>query len=925
VLNRPGDGWKRADGFETHQLKRAGSFALNRLAVVQDKQEAKMLRYAFTIFTSAFLLFQVQPLIGRFVLPWFGGGPSIWTTCMLFFQLVLLAGYLYSHLLSTRVGVRSQVVIHISILALSLLFLPIIPSEAWKPTSEQAPSWQILWLLLATVGGPYFMLSTTGPLLQRWFSRTSPGESPYRLYALSNVGSLLALLSYPFVFEPWMRLRQQAMNWTIAYLVFAGLVAWCATRLWQQLGDQTEESMRAIETMDAQTEGSEGRSPRWWQMSLWLGLSACGSVMLLATTNQLCIDVATVPFLWVLPLSIYLLTFILCFDSPRWYDRRVFGLMLLITAPAACWVLRQAADAAMLEQIAIYSATLFACCMTCHGELVRSKPHPRYLTHFFLLVSAGGALGGLFVAIIATQLFLGYWEYHIGLAASVLLTLLAWCSQRVWLDKITPIFGVWVIASGAQIAAIIFFLHEPLTKGLESSELSFVYGIYSLSLLVGLVLTVALEKKRWPLNWVWSVFSLLQMAWLGIYMQWHIPELLTTRAHVQIALGITVPTLFSLLALWIITSRSERGQQTSIRVFLAVSVSLYLGAFWYLKWFEPWQIQVVAGAFVVALVTEGVMQRLRSAAAQSWGFWLWMPIASLLGLLSFELIDVIKDDDYDIAHVSRNFYGILKVRYNEAFDDDNDEFGSRYSLAHGQIMHGFQYTDDYWKLQPTTYYGHDSGIGLAIRLSTSLAESTDQHPMRMGIVGLGTGSLAAYGRSGDHFRFYEINPDVLALSGKYFTYLSDSAADTQVVLGDARIAMERELAAGQSQQFDVLAIDAFSSDAIPVHLLTTECAQIYRQHLRPGGILALHVSNRFLDLGPVARGLADSLQWEAFQIENEDDDSIGVYGSTWILITDNKDITTNKEIKRAHVPWEESEKKISWTDDYSGLWRVLSF
>jgi hypothetical protein len=235
-----------------------------------DDQETTMFRYALTIFLSAFLLFQVQPLIGRFVLPWFGGGPSIWTTCMLFFQLLLLAGYLYSHLLSTRVRIQRQVVIHVTMLALSLLFLPIVPSDALKPTSDQSPSWQILWLLLATVGGPYFILSTTGPLLQRWFSRTSPGTSPYRLYALSNVGSLLALLSYPFLFEPWMRLRQQAVNWTIAYIVFAGLILWCAVRLWRHSDHESDETILPPNPITADLVSSDLGSPRWRQKLLWL-------------------------------------------------------------------------------------------------------------------------------------------------------------------------------------------------------------------------------------------------------------------------------------------------------------------------------------------------------------------------------------------------------------------------------------------------------------------------------------------------------------------------------------------------------------------------------------------------------------------------------------------------------------------------------
>ncbi len=883
-----------------------------------------MLRYAFTIFLSAFLLFQIQPLIGRFALPWFGGGPSIWTTCMLFFQLLLLGGYAYAHLLSSKLTVRTQVVTHIGMLALSLLFLPIIPSNAWKPISGQSPSSQILLLLLATVGGPYFMLSTTGPLLQRWFSVTSSRKSPYRLYALSNAGSLLALLSYPFFFEPWMQLRQQAIHWTIAYLLYVGLVVWCSLRLWHQLGKESPSIMNSRMDMKAETLDAETRSPNWMQMLLWIGLSACGSTILLATTNQLCIDVATVPFLWVLPLSIYLFTFILCFDHPRWYDRRIFGAILLFAAPAACWVLSLDVEAAMIDQIIVYSTVLFACCMACHGELARIRPHPKYLTLFFMLVSAGGALGGFFVAIVATQYFLGYWEYHIGLAASILLTMLAWCSQRVWLNKPVPAFWIWMIAAGAQLGSIVYFMVMPLNTLAASNDRDLVFGGYGLIQILGLIVTAALERKVRIVGWVWIGLALLQLTWLICLSQWYFPMLMKQQTIIAIALGTALPTLLSLIILWFIECRSEPAQRTMMSVLFMLSIALYLVAFWYFKSLERWQIVTAASACVAALLLEFGMARLRATGARSWGLWFWIPAGTLLILLCMRLVVVIKEDDFDIAQVSRNFYGVLRVSYEDAQDFDVGRSGGKYTLTHGQIQHGFQFTDDYWKREPTSYYGRESGVGLAIRLSTGLAERTDHHPLRVGVVGLGTGTLAVYGKALDKFRFYEINPDVQALSGKFFTYLSDSPADIQVVLGDARITMEREIAANESQQFDVLAIDAFSSDAIPVHLLTTECGEIYRQQLRPGGILAVHISNRFLDLNPVARGLADTLGWRAFRIDSDGDDSIGVFSANWILLTNSETIAENEELQRRNSPWSASDGKIQWTDNHSGLWQVIS-
>jgi hypothetical protein len=884
-----------------------------------------MLRYAFTIFLSAFLLFQVQPLMGRFALPWFGGGPSIWTTCMLFFQLLLLGGYLYSHVLGTKLSVRSQVVAHVCMMTLSLLFLPIIPAETWKPTPGDSPSVQILLLLLATVGGPYFMLSTTGPLLQKWFSLTSPHKSPYRLYALSNVGSLLALLSYPFVFEPWLLLRQQAAIWTVAYAIFVGLVSWCAIRLWRH-----PISGGPIDAFGGMSKANdpvvvEKRSPSWVQMTLWLGLSACGSTILLATTNQLCIDVATVPFLWVLPLSIYLLSFILCFDHPRWYDRRIVGILLVVSAPAVCRVLSQDVNAEIADQIIVYSTVLFACCMACHGELVRSRPDPEYLTRFFMFVSAGGALGGLFVAIFATQFFLGYWEYHIGLVACVLLTILAWCSKRVWLNKLVPAFWIWVIAAGGQAAAIGNFVYMPLIALTESSDRGLAFGGYLLLHLLGLILTAALERRVRIVGWVWIGIATLQIVCLGFFLRLYFPQFMTQQIYLAVALGIALPTLFGLAVLWFIERRVDRSQQMILRALLILSISICLIAFWYFKSLERWQIISLASASGGALLVETIVSRIRSTGSKSWGIWFWIPAGALLVLLSLRLIAVVEEDGNGIAQVSRNFYGVLQVNYEEVYDDFGGPSGGRYKLTHGQIIHGFQFTDDDWRHEPTSYYGRESGVGLAIRMSMRQMKPGDQHPLRVGVVGLGTGSIAAYGKAGDTYRFYEINPDVQALSDKYFTYLKDSPAETHVVLGDARITMERELVSNQSQQFDVLAIDAFSSDAIPVHLLTTECSEVYRQHLRPGGILAVHISNRFLDLNPIARGLADHLGWNAFRIDSEEDETIGVYAATWILLTDSEAIAEDKELARLHSPWDASDPKIQWTDDHSGLWQILTF
>ena len=963
-----------------------------------------MFRYAATIFVSAFLLFQVQPLIGRFILPWFGGGPSIWTSCMLFFQILLLGGYLYAHLISVMLKPRTQVMTHLILLAVSMVFLPIAPSESWKPVSDQSPLLQILLLLLATVGMPYFLLSSTGPLMQKWFSQTSTGQSPWRLYALSNIGSLLALLSYPFAFEPWLALREQVWSWSALYTVYVALAAWCGLRYLQYQGTAATKSVcdvnrsLSFDASSAVTEDASPARPGFGTMMLWLALAACSSAMLLATTNQLCIDVATVPFLWVLPLSLYLISFIICFDSPQWYDRRAYGILLLACSPFACWILNEGADVNISKQVVIYATILFTCCMTCHGELVSCKPHAKYLTLFYVLISAGGALGGVFVAIVAPYTFHGYWEYHIGLVACCAVTLIAWCSQRIWQKPPSAAFWIWAIIVAANVTLVGYFVYQPLENVIDAKDETIVFGVYGLIHFIGLIVTGVLEDRWKWLIAVWSVLSVVLCAGFVGYGFWQFSGAMSkaiwgTLAATAIGSPILAGTLLVLSRFlttarlrfcslgpiyvvatyicgwlvamkgidlhWSFVSKNENilfalmaivvaaPHIAAVRLFFfgishEQSIRFYrLGAIYIVAtsicgillragWIHDWQAISFASTTGAAILMEWSADGFRGADRPSIGFWFWVPGITLILLLSNSLAVIVRsdnaaDDDKQTVYTSRNFYGVLRVQEEGFYDKDNQTFVTlKYALTHGQIKHGFQFVDEYWKTQPTTYYGRESGIGIAIQMSRERQSENDKHPLRVGVVGLGTGTIAAYGEKGDTFRFYDINPDVVALSDKYFTYLRDSAAKTEVVIGDARIMMEREIAAEQIQQFDILAIDAFSSDAIPVHLLTSECGEIYRQHLRPGGILAVHISNRFLNLNPVSRGLAEHLGWHAYRIENSGDDSAGVFSSTWILLTSDEELGKVAAFQDALTPWKDSEKVLHWTDDYSGLWQVLS-
>src|SRR5579863_454965 len=360
------------------------------------------------IFLGAFLLFQIQPMIAKMILPWFGGSAVVWTACMLFFQTMLLLGYMYAHWLSGRTSPRAYW-LHIGLLAASLLLLPVIPSAWWKPAGDENPLPRILGLLAVTVGGPYFLLSSTSPLVQTWYARRSGGATPYRLFSLSNLASLLALLSYPVLVEPWIPTHLQGVLWSCEYAVFALLLAWLA------YGSTAHPSLRlnsSSTTALARTRNSE--RPSWRQRAMWIVLPACASFLLLATTNHLRQNIAVVPFLWIVPLSLYLLSFILCFDRAHWYRRKLMLPLFAATLAGAGYLLTyEVPGSLILLHIVAYVLTLFIACMFCHGELALRKPVPAHLTEFYLMVSLGGAAGSALVAVAAPLLLRSVYEFSL--------------------------------------------------------------------------------------------------------------------------------------------------------------------------------------------------------------------------------------------------------------------------------------------------------------------------------------------------------------------------------------------------------------------------------------------------------------------------------------------------------------------------------
>jgi hypothetical protein len=787
-----------------------------------------MLVFAMTIFTGAFLLFQVQPLIAKYILPWFGGGPGVWTVCMLFFQVLLLGGYAYAYCASKWLKPRAQAIVHVLLLAAALALLPITPADAWKPTGAQDPTARILLLLGASLGLPYFVLSSTGPLMQQWFSLSNPGRSPYRLYALSNAGSLLALVSYPFFFETHFTRKTQAWLWGCGLVLFVLFCAGCALALWKAAGRRVQDQGRREEDC------IEHPAPRLTHhaspltLVLWLCLPACASVMLLATTNKLCQDVAVMPFLWVAPLSIYLLSFILCFDSPRWYERIPFRVLLVAALGALYWAIPRGSNTPLGVLLAVYSAALFICCMVCHGELYRLRPEPERLTTFYLMIAAGGALGGALVAVVAPLVFNDYYELHFGAVLCGLLGLVACARDRTPGGLRQCRWLAWVLPPVVLVA--VDLLLAPL--GNQWGE----------NFKIGLVVL-----------WIAEGAFLLHLAYLGLDSR----TLERPGARLW-------PALVLAFVPW--AGRKRFSQ------------------------YEHWP-RLACGWLAAGL---GVL-----------GIGLWQE-AHLMGSLMVER--------------TRNFYGVLTL----IEDGRDDPRHHNRELLHGQILHGLQMMDPVGATWPTTYFNEKSGVGLAMRALPKAAR-------RIGVAGLGVGTLAAYGRTNDYFCFYEINPEALRMADSDFTYLTNCRAAKLCKLGDARLVLERE----PPQQYDLLALDAFAGDSPPVHLLTKEAFQGYERHLKPHGVIAVNISNKYLDLEPVVITVARELKFDFVVIEaNPWDPAVAessptgetwwLMASTWVLLSHDRQFFNTPSIRDAARPARVTAGKVHlWTDDFTSLFQVM--
>ncbi len=676
------------------------------IRAASGKEQLFLLLCPATVFLSAFLLFLIEPMIAKMILPWFGGAAAVWATCLVFFQSALLIGYYYADRINRWLSSKRQAETHIVLLVLSFSFLPLLPSAGWSTHSGADPAWRVLGLLTATIGLPFVLLSATSPLMQIWFRRMRPQADAYYLFSLSNFASFLALPAYPFLIEPRMPTSMQAGAWSFLFALFVPLCA--TTTFLSRTGGNGSESL---------AERREEPSPR--RKLHWLALSACGSMLLLTVTDHLTQNVAPVPLLWVLPLACYLLTFTLVFSRKRFYYRWFFVRLSAVFLFAMGYEVYDSRGIGAVQiSVPLFCLGLFVCCMFCHGELNRLKPEAGALTSFYLMLSLGGALGAMFVALAAPRLFSNLYEFPLTLLLTALLAL----------------------------------------------------------------------GTLWRNGWAWR-------------------------------------------ALW-----------CSISVLMACVLVL----------------------------------NVQSLRHQS------------------------------IAMV-RNFYGALRVTESS----DCGHLPARV-LYHGTIQHGAQYLSLPWRKFPVTYYGFNSGIGLALQFCC-------ENSKRVGVIGLGTGTLAAYGRPSDFFHFYEINPDVVQIANSLFTYLRESPARKEITLGDARLSLQSEA----PQQFDVLAVDAFSGDAIPVHLLTEEAIELYLRHLKPNGILAIHTSNTFLDLDAVVKQLADRFGYPAKRIENEGNDKLCIAPSDWMLLSRNSRFMKSSLVTKQEEPIHIPVGLRPWTDNHNNLFQIL--
>jgi len=769
---------------------------------------AVLLLYALTLFAGATLLFVMQPMVGKMILPLLGGTPAVWSTCMVFFQAALLGGYAYAHASAARLPPSRQALLHLVALALPFAVLPLAANPGLLRGGEANPVLDVLTLLSVSVGLPFLVVSATAPLLQNWFTRTGhpAARDPYFLYAASNLGSMLALLGYPTLVEPRLPLRgagwlTQTTLWSMGYGALVVLTALCALTLWWR------PEGAALPTPADAVNAPAGPAPGWGRRLHWIALAFVPSSLLLGATTYVTTDLAAVPLLWVLPLAIYLLTFILAFG--RW-PRALHRAVVAITLPLVLLVIFLMV-AALPERIWItvicHFALLFVIALACHGALALDRPAPLHLTEFYLLISVGGVLGGLFNALLAPLVFSSLIEYPLAMVLACVL--LRARGGRVGLG----------LGPGALRAAALVLLVAALALVLYS-------------------------------------------------------ESATLRVD------------FSFLARVLEWSSARVGE-----------------------WLDPIERPVnKALIYGPPLVLAGLLLRRRP---------LHLGLALTAVLLVAGFVDARNSEQ---IRQSRSFFGVLHITR------DRDEKGYA-ELRHGTTLHGRQSLEPARRAEPLSYYPRKGPIGqLFVELDRRLTT------VRMAVIGLGTGTLAAYARPGDRVTFYEIDRLVrdVAFDPRYFTYAVDArdrGVSLRLELGDARIRLDAVRRERPEERYDVILVDAFTSDAIPVHLVTREALRLYFDMLSPRGILALHISNRYLRLEPVVANLAEDGGYARLLQHGDTGDIRGGVEASWALLARRPEDfgAMASDSRWTEAPLDPERAVGTWTDDFHNLLSIFKW
>jgi hypothetical protein len=746
--------------------------------------------FSLTLFVSAVLLFLVELMIAKMILPLLGGTPAVWNTCMMFFQAVLLAGYGYAHISGTKAGVSRQIAIHLAILTVACIVLPIAIPRQWAPSAEGSPIGEMLLLLLISVGPPFFALSATAPLLQRWFARTghpSAGD-PYFLYSASNLGSMLALIVYPTWVEPHFRLVAQSRAWTIGYLIILVLTVLCAGALWKYQSICPPEGKRS--GADAAAGCTADDTPlTYGKRGRWILLAFVPSSLMLGVTLFLSTDVAAIPLFWIIPLALYLLSFIIVFARVPALVHRLAVLLLPLSMIALFFADFSDIDMPKWTVFCVHLANFFLVCMVCHGEIARTRPATEHLTEFYLWLSVGGVLGGIFNSLIAPVAFTAVFEYPL------------------------------VLILGALFLPVGMRTNAPALR-----------------------------------------------TWKGILPYIGVPLVLVPLTHFSTTDSSLASALFARLPdLLHVTWRT----------------------------FNP-----IVSYGLPALACCGLV-------------FLRKPFLFGIGFAAlFLTVAVSKDLNRDIVHRERSFFGVLTV--TRATD------GTFMNLSHGTTLHGKQWLNPYTRSEPVSYYHREGPAG---QVFSEFEEGKKKN--RIAVTGLGTGSLAAYAGPGQEIDFYEIDPAVKRISTNpaYFTFLTDCRAKWRIILGDARLTLEK----APPNTYGIIILDAFSSDSIPVHLLTKEAVNLYLSKLERDGVLLIHITNRYVNLAPVLARLADENGFACRLRDDEADSEIGKDGSTWVLLARNENdlgaLSGNDDWKKI----EPRETVDVWTDDFSNILSVFKW